>query len=68
MPIVFSKTKKIIGMNKKIRLGKKPVHRTKLNNHGNVFDIVPKMLYKREQCTINPTSGFHEFIYNLLNV
>ena len=68
MPIVFNKKRKILGMSKEIRLGRKPVHRTKLDNHGRVLGMIPEMLYKREKCTINPTLGFHEFIDSLLNI
>ena len=67
MPILFNKKRKIIGIGKQIRLGKKPVDRTKLDNHGRILGVVPRLVYKREKCSIHPTSGFHEFVYSVFN-
>ena len=65
-PIIFNKKKKLVGTKKCIKLGTKPIHRTKLDDYGKCVCIIPSVLYTRDKNTIYPTLGFQEFVYSML--
>ena len=66
-PILFNRTRKIIGATKSFRLGVKPEHRTKLNDYGECVCVIPKILYNKKRNVFVPEEGFHQFVYGTIN-
>ena len=64
-PIIFNKGR-ILGVKKSLKLGTKPIHRTKPNDYGQIICVIPKVLYRREKRSIFPTVGFHEFVEGMM--
>ena len=65
-PIMINKNKKVIGIRNVIKLGSKPIHRTKVDDHGNIVCIVPKVLYTKSKCIVKPMVGFKAFVQSTL--